>query len=324
MMLFMYCSVVVVSLLIYGLLQERLMSLGYGEGDDLEYFKMSTAVVFCNRIACFIFAFCLYRSSLSDGEQQQGGTPFHQFGWVSLLNITATSCQYQALIFVSFPLQALAKSCKMIPVMCWGAVVRQKKYTAEYWLIACVVTGGCVAFIVGGDTRSRKHRELGSSGMEFVGILLLAVFLACDGLTSVVEEKIMADHAAKTQAEPNRHEVMMKVSGISCLFSVIWLAASGEGRSFLTFAQAHPMVLRDIAGVTVCSVFSQWAIFAVIAHSSALTLAATMNVRQITGLFLSVAVFQHPLTHYQCYGLVLACGGIVYKIWRDHSIKKDR
>lgn len=315
-----YCGTVVVSLLVYGLLQERLMSMGYGEEPNQEYFTMSTAAVFMNRLAASIFAYFLYRAS---SESKDSDTPLHHFAAVSILNIAATTCQYQALQFVAFPLQALAKSCKMIPAMSWTALIRGKKYTAEYWLIAFVVTGGCVAFIVGGEINSMKHRNIGTK-LEYLGIILLVLFLAADGLTSVFEEKIMRDHSARTDSEPNRHEVMLKVNVISCIFSFIWLASSGEGRAFIGFASAHPWVLKDIAIVGTCSVISQWAIFAVIAHSSAVTLAATMNVRQIFGMVLSIVVFGHPITHLQAAALVLVSYALCHKIYRDFKGKERR
>lgn len=317
-----YCATVILSLLVYGLLQERLMSMGYGEEPDTAYFQMSTAVVFMNRLAASVFAYCLYRSS---GEHAQSKTPLHHFGAVSILNIVATSCQYQALQFVAFPLQALAKSCKMIPAMIWTALIRGKKYSAEYWLIAFVVTGGCVAFIVGGDITSMKHRNMNiGMRLEYLGIILLVCFLAADGLTSVFEEKIMRDHSARTDSEPNRHEVMLKVNVISCIISFAWLSMSGEGRAFIVFAQAHPWVLKDIAIVATCSVISQWAIFAVIANSSAVTLAATMNVRQLVGMVLSIVVFGHPITHLQAAALLVVSYAICHKIYRDLKGKERR
>lgn len=62
----------------------------------------------------------------------------------------ATFCQYEALKYVSFPIQTLGKCAKMIPVMIWGGLVNQKTYKAKDYGIALLVTAGCVLFAMTG------------------------------------------------------------------------------------------------------------------------------------------------------------------------------
>lgn len=50
---------------------------------------------------------------------------------VSLSNVVATTCQYEALRYLTFPLQTLAKCAKMIPVMLWGAAINRKTYSLQ-------------------------------------------------------------------------------------------------------------------------------------------------------------------------------------------------
>lgn len=40
-------------------------------------------------------------------------------------------CQYEALRYLTFPLQTLAKCAKMIPVMLWGAAINRKTYSLQ-------------------------------------------------------------------------------------------------------------------------------------------------------------------------------------------------
>lgn len=44
-----------------------------------------------------------------------GNTPFHKYAWVSLSSILAMFCSNRALLYVDYPTQVLAKSCKSIP-----------------------------------------------------------------------------------------------------------------------------------------------------------------------------------------------------------------
>lgn len=65
-------------------------------------------------------------------------------------NVVATFCQYEALKYVSFPVQTLGKCAKMIPVMIWGSLVNQKSYKGKDYFIAMMITVGCVLFAMTG------------------------------------------------------------------------------------------------------------------------------------------------------------------------------
>ena len=53
--------------------------------------------------------------------------PSYAYAAVSLSNVVATTCQYEALKYVTFPLQTLGKTAKMIPVMVWGSLIGGKR-----------------------------------------------------------------------------------------------------------------------------------------------------------------------------------------------------
>lgn len=72
--------------------------------------------------------------------------------------MVATFCQYEALKYVSFPVQTLGKCAKMIPVMIWGTLVNQKTYKAKDYGIALLVTAGCVLFAMTGAMHSCWHK----------------------------------------------------------------------------------------------------------------------------------------------------------------------
>lgn len=79
--------------------------------------------------------------------------PLHSYAAVSASNVLATTCQYEALKYVSFPLQTLGKCAKMIPVMIWGALILQKSYNAKDYSRALVVTAGCTLFLMSGEVQ---------------------------------------------------------------------------------------------------------------------------------------------------------------------------
>lgn len=56
--------------------------------------------------------------------------PLYKYAAVSLSNVVATTCQYEALKYVTFPLQTLGKCAKMLPVMLWGGLIMGKRHAA--------------------------------------------------------------------------------------------------------------------------------------------------------------------------------------------------
>ncbi|KAK8969263.1 UDP-galactose/UDP-glucose transporter 5B [Platanthera guangdongensis] len=100
------------ALLVYGVLQEKIMRVPYG--DDKEYFTSSLFLVLCN---------CITTSAVSAGflliskKTLAPAAPMRYYCVISISNLLTTTCQYEALKYVSFPVQTLAKCAKMIPVM---------------------------------------------------------------------------------------------------------------------------------------------------------------------------------------------------------------
>ncbi|KAM3358737.1 hypothetical protein P3S68_021670 [Capsicum galapagoense] len=105
------------------------MRVPYGANKD--YFIDSLFLVFCNWITT---------SAVSTGvllvskKALDPVAPLHKYCIVSVSNILTTTCQYEVLKYVSFPVQTLAKCAKIIPVMIWGTIMMQKKYKGQVML----------------------------------------------------------------------------------------------------------------------------------------------------------------------------------------------
>lgn len=113
--------------------------------------------------------------------------PILSYACVSLSNVVATTCQYEALKHVTFAVQTLGKCAKMFPVMVWGYFILKKRYTLRDVLLAVFITGGCFVFFMTGDTKSRVAQDKNSS---LYGILLMVGYLSADGFTSTFQQKM--------------------------------------------------------------------------------------------------------------------------------------
>jgi adenosine 3'-phospho 5'-phosphosulfate transporter B2 len=131
------------TLVIYGVLQEKIMRVPYGV--NKEFFKHSLFLVFCNRLTTSAVS---AGALLASKKVLDPVAPVYKYCLISVTNILTTTCQYEALKYVSFPVQTLAKCAKMIPVMVWGTLIMQKKYKGFDYLVAFLVTLGCSVFIL--------------------------------------------------------------------------------------------------------------------------------------------------------------------------------
>lgn len=68
-----------------------------------QHFKSSQFLVFSNRLVAIPLAYAVSR--LWRGQNPDNGMPFFKYSYASLSNVVSSWCQYEALKFVSFPMQ---------------------------------------------------------------------------------------------------------------------------------------------------------------------------------------------------------------------------
>lgn len=95
---------------------------------DGEQFKYSLLLVLCNRVVTVAVAASML---VAGGQDLKPVAPAQAYAAVSVSNVVATFCQYEALKHVSFPVQTLGKCAKMIPVMIWGTFIMRKRYSTS-------------------------------------------------------------------------------------------------------------------------------------------------------------------------------------------------
>lgn len=101
-----------VSYVLWGITQENLMTTTYSFGK----FTSSAFCVFGNRFLALLVAFIIVAYK-NQNLNVFFNVPFYHFAPASLSNTLSSWAQYEALKYVSFPIQVLSKSCKVIPVM---------------------------------------------------------------------------------------------------------------------------------------------------------------------------------------------------------------
>lgn len=289
------------TLVIYGLLQEKIMRVPYGP--NKEFFKYSLFLVFCNRITTSAVS---AGTLLASKKALDPVAPVYKYGIVSVSNILTTTCQYEALKYVSFPVQTLAKCAKMIPVMIWGTIIMQKKYRGRDYMWAFLVTLGCSLFILypaAGDINPY------SSGRESTiwGVSLMIGYLGCDGFTSTFQDKLFKGYDMEI------HNQIFYTTLCSCILSLTGLIFQGHLLMAIDFVSRHNDCFMDIALLSTVATASQFFISYTIRTFGALAFATIMTTRQLLSILLSCVWFGHPLSWEQCLGAVIVFGSLYAK-----------
>lgn len=308
---------------LYSLVQERLMTVGFGP--DKKVFRYSMFIVFVNRIvACLVAGTYL----LAGGSTLEPGAPPLLLAIPSLSNVIASTAQYEALKYVSFPLQALSKCAKSIPVMAWNWVTRARGYNVDDYAAALLVTLGCAVFLLTGDigapptarTFDTFQTIIGAPSLSYttIGIILLAVFMVLDGLTSTVQDKLFASY------DMPAHNQLLYISSWSALVSFTILVPTGQLGKSLDFVIKYPQSLWLMLLQSVVSTTVQLFIYATIKQYGALTFALMMTVRQFLSIISSCLVFQHELSLLQWLGTLSVVGGLVLRSLGRRPFSSDQ
>ncbi|KAI4334481.1 hypothetical protein L6164_019169 [Bauhinia variegata] len=292
---------IMVTLVTYGILQEKIMRVPYGVNQ--EYFKYSLFLVFCNRITTSAVS---AGALLASNKALHRVAPIYKYCLVSVTNILTTTCQYEALKYVSFPVQTLSKCAKMIPVMVWGTLIMQKRYQGYDYLLAFLVTLGCSIFILYPAEFDMSPYNRGGENTVW-GILLMIGYLGFDGFTSTFQDKMFKSYDMEI------HNQIFYTTLCSCVLSLTGLFVQGHLIPAVEFVYRHNDCFFDIALLSTVATASQFFISYTIRNFGALTFATIMTTRQLVSIMLSCLWFAHPVSSEQWIGAVVVFGSLYTK-----------
>ncbi|KAK9811106.1 hypothetical protein WJX73_003205 [Symbiochloris irregularis] len=288
------------SLLLYSILQERIMTIPFGA--SRERYQSSLFLVLSNRLVSSLTALiCLVVSRQTFAPT----APLYSYAAVSLSNVVATTCQYEALKYVSFPVQTLGKCAKMIPVMIWGSIIMRRSYKPKDYTQAAIITLGATLFLMSGSVSSKASKTTSS----LWGLALMLTYLGFDGFTSTFQDKLF------TGFKMSVFNQMLYTNLFSAGISFTGLMGSGQLRSALLFQMRHPDAMFYILLLSLSATLGQLFIIYTIRTFGALTFATAMTTRQFVSILLSCLIFLHPLSMGQWVGTAMVFGALFHKIF---------
>ncbi len=304
------CVLVCVStgaLLIYGVLQERIMTIGFGP--KLELFENSIFLVLCNRLVTCLVAFACVAFT---GTDVKPAAPLMSYCTVSFTNVVSTSCQYEALKYVSFAVQTLAKSAKAFPVMIWGTIYGGKRYRSTEYLHAAAICCGCFVFVMSGNSAARTVRSNEGAMYMVLGGGLMLGYLAVDGLTSTYQDTLFNSYSMSIYDQVSSTHTHTAAGATPCL--------PGHRVSCCSAGALSSCVLKPCAStcVCVCVCVCVWQVMYTTAFSTLLSFMGAVASGQLLPSVLFVLRHPDALTVI----LALSASSAVVQLIISYTIKR--
>mmetsp|Transcript_19036 Transcript_19036/g.44628 ORF Transcript_19036/g.44628 Transcript_19036/m.44628 type:complete len:342 (+) Transcript_19036:53-1078(+) len=295
----------------YGLLQEKITTHSYGASQEQFVY-----ILFMLWLQC-LFGAGLAGSAILWTWKQQPASGFQcwalrsQDGRVSALHyalvglcfVSAMTFSTVALHFVNYPTQAIAKSCKMIPVMAVGVLWRRRQYDFREYMRVALVTLGIIIFSLFQQDRSAE-----TQANSIMGLSLLIVSLVIDGFVGPSQEWVREKHGSSV------HQLMFYSNSWAVLFVGASLLVTGEAEPSLAFVKRHPEVLKDLCYFATLSAVGQNFVFYLVRNFSALTLVTVTTTRKfftvLTSITFGAGGKGHTLTGMQWLGVFAVFFGL--------------
>lgn len=287
------------SYLTWGYVQEKVMTKEYDTGR----FPSATFCVFSNRVVAILAGLAL---TLRKHGTLKLPAPYYAFAPSALANSLSSFGQYQALRYVSFPLQTLSKSTKVIPVMLMGKILNGKSYPWVEYAEALAISAGVSMFSL-----SEKSGK-GDATTQLTGVLLIALYIATDSFTSQYQSRVYKNFPGVDQ-----FQMMYATNMCAICLTLGALLASGELWTTVEFLRLNPAAAWDNATIAVTSATGQLFIFYTIKTFGPVLFTIIMTTRQMFSMMLSATVFGHTLGICAYLGTSLVFATVFAKMRRD-------
>ena len=259
---------------------------------DGEKFKTSQFLVFVNRVLAAVIAFVYINLT----TQPTHRAPLYKYSYASISNTLSSWCQYEALKFVSFPTQVLAKASKVIPVMVMGKFVSNRTYPLSEYCTAALLSVGVGLFLLAADPSAQKEH---TTETTIAGLIILAGYMAFDSFTSNWQSEIFQSYKVSPV------QMMFGVNLFSCILTIGSLLFRGVLVSSFVFLYNHLEFAFHVTLISVCSAIGQLFIFHTIQAFGPIIFTLIMTTRQALSILLSCLLYGHELTSQALIGVVI-------------------
>ncbi|KAL0909752.1 hypothetical protein M5K25_020649 [Dendrobium thyrsiflorum] len=288
-----------------GFLQETISTKRFGP--DGKRFEHLAFLNLAQNVVCYVWSLIMIKLF---SRRSAGGAPSWSYWSASITNTIGPAMGIEALKYISYPAQVLAKSSKMIPVMLMGALVYGIKYTLPEYICTFLIAGGVSAFALS-KTSSKTISKLAHPNAPY-GYGLCFLNLIFDGFTNATQDSIK-ERYPKTSA----WEIMLGMNLWGTIYNIIYMFGwpNATGYAAVSFCKEHPEVAWDILMFCICGAVGQNFIFLTINRFGSLANTTITTTRKFVSIVVSSLLSGNPLSVKQWGCVFMVFSGLSYSIF---------
>lgn len=304
------------SYLTWGYMQELIMTTEFTPTPRVPTGRFPSAAfcVFSNRFLAVLVALVAVR--LKHGAFFANNTaPLMAFTPCALSNTMSSWSQYASLNFVSFPVQTVFKSSKIIPVMMMGKVLKGTQYPMTQYVEAFLITIGVAIFSVLSKSSDKENAT------EIEGLVFLLMYICFDSFTSQWQDKVYTQYG-RPNVDP--YQMMLGVNISAICITTAGLIVTGDIPVVYEFLSANHVAFKYNVITAITSASGQLCIFYTIKEFGPIAFTIIMTTRQMFSICISAAVFGHHISLKAATGAFLVFGVLFYQIRRKYMARNQK
>jgi len=302
------------SYLTWGYMQELIMTTKFHPTNRVPDGKFPSAAfcVFSNRFLAVIVALICVR--LRQGAFFANNTaPLLAFTPCSLSNTMSSWSQYASLKYVSFPVQTVFKSSKIIPVMMMGKLLKGTNYPFTQYVEAALITFGVAIFSVMSKSSDKENST------EALGLVFLLSYIFFDSFTSQWQDRLYGEYG---RANVDPYQMMLGVNVSAIAITTTGLIVTGDFPIVWEFLLANPVAFRYNVITAITSASGQLSIFYTIKEFGPIVFTIIMTTRQMFSICISAFVFDHDISYKAALGAIMVFSVLFYQIRRKYMARR--
>lgn len=277
-------------------------------------FPSAAFCVFSNRFLAVLVALVTVRVK-HGAFFANNKAPLGAFTPCALSNTMSSWSQYASLKYVSFPVQTVFKSSKIIPVMIMGKVLKGTSYRTEQYVEATLITMGVAIFSVLSKSSDKDTTT------QVIGLIFLISYVCFDSFTSQWQDKVYTQYG-RPNVDP--YQMMLGVNVSAIFITTAGLVASGDLPIVLEFLAKNPEAFHYNIITAITSASGQLCIFYTIKEFGPVVFTIIMTTRQMFSICISAAMFGHYISPLAACGAALVFGVIFYQIQRKYYSRLEK
>jgi len=301
-----------ISYIYFGLVMERLFKSNYTGKDEKDYekFTFGFATSIFQNLFSFIVAMAVNRIHYKQTQSKMDRKSELIIAGCSFGSVFLAA---QALAYISFPVQALMKSSKIISILIVSFLIGSNaKHTKSQYFCGFIITLGIIIF----NLTQEKKKGGDDKESSVLGLILIVGSLFCDGLIGTKQGEV------KKKFNPSawdQMESLNKWAGLICLAASI---VTTQLFGFIDFVVKYPAVVTDLVLLALLGTFGQIFIFYTIFNFSPLILSIITTTRKFFTVLASIVIYRHHINEWQWLSIALVFIGVFVEMLGGHKKEK--